>query len=275
MLYLWSIHCNLFGQIDFRGHAIDTIVIKSHQSTYQFNEKGSTIGESDNLIIAYSKSTNGYELIDYYKDKYTRTSRPDTLNIRTIRFTKNTQQKVPDSTIQRISTALDHSGSQLEYFDQLRGPGFLEHVHVKSIKKIAKNHNIKWMLKKRYLSQRNKQEFITSCTSVDTFALYLSTRFDSTGYVVITDASRNFRVRVVTQFGDHHFEGKYPNPLKQPWYDHSDLSQTFPKRILNLNINFALEEILPIKFFLREDLTRKALYEDYITWFFEHRSWVY
>lgn len=275
ILYLWSINCSLFGQIDFRGNAIDTILIKSHRSAYQFDEKGTTLGESDNLIVAFSNSSNGYEVIDYYKDTYTSTIHPDTLIIRTVHFTGSTLQKIPDSTMQRLALALDHSVSPLDAFDQITGHSFTQHVHAGSIRKSARIHGLKWMLKRRYSTRRETEEFITSCTSEDTLALYLYSRFENTGYIVITDASRNFRVRVVTQFGDHHFEGKYPNPLKQPWYDHSDLSQPFPIDVLNLNINFALEEMLPVDFFLRKDITRKALYEDYIRWFFEHRGWVY
>jgi len=275
ILFLWLNQCSLFGQVDFRGHAIDTIVIKSHQSAYQFDEKGSTIGESDNLIIAFSEASNGYELIDHFKDRYTRTSRPDTLRLNTTHLTKNTQLRIPDSSIHRLAKALDHSGSPLEQFNQLNGSSFSEHVHAKSIQEMARKHGLKWMFKKRYSSQQETQEFITSCTSVDTLALYLASRFDSSGYVVVTDASRNFRVRIVTKHDDHRFEGKYPNPLKQPWYDDSDLSQPLPECVLNLDINFALEVILPVDFFLRGDLTLKALYDDYITWFLEHRGWKY
>ena len=140
---------------------------------------------------------------------------------------------------------------------------------------MAKRHGVYWHFRKRYSTKSENELFFKQCLSIDSLQSYLITNFKSLGYPMITDYSNTINIWISTNQKEYRFEGKYPNHIKQPWFNHSDTTSLLPNSILNLSINNSLLYILPKDFLLKESITNKALIDNYIVWYFEKRGMIY
>jgi len=265
----------IFGQqLKFKGELVDTIFIKSHWSVYQFDDKGTTKGKANVFSIVFDFKLNDYVINQYYQDEYVRTIRPDTIKIKTKDLNKGLKKNVAETKLEKLLNSLNKNVEPKDLINQIDTVAFKEFVTAKQIKRIAKTHKIDWEFKRKYSTKEENLAFFKSCKSVDTLKLYFTERFDDVGYVVITDVSNTYNIIISTTNSEYQFEGKYPNPVKQPWYDHSDTSQNLPSIILNLNINKSLKKILPENFWQINTISDEMLFNDYITWYFKRRHMI-
>lgn len=267
---------SIFGQqLQFNGQLVDTIFIKSHWSVYQFDNNGTTKGKADVISFTYNSNQNQYIIDQFYRDEYKRTFQPDTIKLMTKVYKSEIGKEIDFNKIEPLLTSLSSNISNQNLFTQVDTTELKELITKKQIRKVAKRYDIDWQFKKRYSSKEENKDFFKGCKSNDTLKLYLSERFDTSGYVIVTDYSNTINIWISTNKAEYRFEGKYPNPVKQPWYNHSDTSQTFGQAILNLKINQSLYDLLPKNFLLKETISNEALVNDYITWYFERRKMKY
>jgi hypothetical protein len=276
ILILTFLSLSVFGQqLQFNGKLVDTIFIKSHRSVYQFDDSGTTKGKADVISLTFDSNQNHYIIDRFYRDEYKRTFRPDTIKIETKVYKSEIGKEINNEKIESLLISLSNNGSSKDLFKQIDTTELKGLITEKQIRKVAKWYDIDWEFKRRYSSKEENIKFFKSCKSIDTLKIYLSERFDSSGYVVVTDYSNTINIWISTDKSEYRFEGKYPNPIKQPWYNHSDTSQTFGQAILSLEINKSLCELLPKDFLLKETISNEALVNDYITWYFERREMKY
>ena len=240
-------------------------------SAYQFDDNGTTIGQTEELIITYSEKKH-YTVADHIREKYTVTLEPNTLKFKPRSVKKTVGQPISDSLLLSLLSALTHSELPTKTFETITQEYLNEEIDEKRIVGVAKWNNEAWQFKRRYSTPEKNQAYYAECQQLDTFRCYLSQQFDSTGYAMVTDYSNTIWITVKTEKEYYKFEGKYPNPVKQPWYDHTP---KFPRAILNLNINLNLEELLPPGFLMRKSITMDALLEDYVLWYMQRSGKVF
>jgi hypothetical protein len=275
-LILTILSFSVFGQqLQFSGQLVDTIFIKSHRSVYQFDDKGTTKGIADIISFTYDSNQNQYVIDQFYRDEYKRTFEPDTIQLETNVYKSEIGRTIEFDKIELLLAALSTKGSNPDLFTQVDTVKLKESLTEKQIRKIAKWNDIAWQFKRRYSMKEQNTEFFNGCKSIDTLKIYLAERFDTLGYVIVTDYSNTINIWISTNKTEYRFEGKYPNPVKQPWYNHSDTSQSLGLAILNLEINHSLCELLPKDFLLKETISNEALVNDYINWYFERRKMKY
>lgn len=271
-LFVYSV----FGQqLQFNGQLVDTIFIKSHRSIYQFDNKGTTKGEADIISLIFDSENKQYVIDQFCRDKYKGTFRPDTIKLKTKVYKSEIGKEIDVAKIKSLLTSLSTTDSNPNLISQVDKTKLKDLLTEKQIRKVAKWYDIDWHFKRAYSTKKQNLEFFNGCKSMDTLKLYLTERFETSGYVMVTDYSNTINIWISTNESEYRFEGKYPNPIKQPWYYHSNTSQTFGQPILNLKINQSLSELLPKDFLLKETISNEALVNDYITWYFERRKMKY
>lgn len=267
---------SVFGQqLQFNGQLVNTVFIKSHRSVYQFDDKGTTKGKADIISFTFDSNQNKYVIHQFYRDEYKRTFEPDTITLETKVYNSEIGKETDFDKIESLLTALSTNVSNRNIFTQVDTTELKAFITEKQIRKVAKWYDIEWQFKRRYSTKEQNDEFFNGCKSIDTLKIFLKERFDTSGYVMVTDYSNTINIWVTTNTAEYRFEGKYPNPVKQPWYNHSDTSLTLGQPILNLKINQSLSELLPKDFLLKETISNEALVNDYITWYFERRKMKY
>ncbi len=276
IIILTILSVNSFGQqLKFNGELVDTIYIKAHRSVYQFDDKGTTMGKTQILSIAFNPSVNVYQLNQYYQDEYSRTYKPDTIRLKTKILLNKAEKSISNKDIENLLCSLTENIDPNSLINQIDTTAFLNYVTEKQIRKIAKRYKISWNFKRRYSTKEENKDFFNSCKSLDTLKTYLNDRFDTQEYIIVTDVSNTIDIWISTNNSKYSFEGKYPNPYKQPWYNHSDTSQIIATPVLNFEINKSLMAILPPDFLLINTIANKALFDDYITWYFKRRKMKY
>ena len=266
----FSILCfSVFGQrIKYNDEMVDTIIIKSHNSSFQFDKKGTTKGKADIYKIYYDSLDKKYIKHKYYRDEFQLTFRPKAFKLKTIK--RKSRNDIDQTNLQNLITAMSSnidSNKLLEQIDTTQVQGL---ITKNRIKKIAKWYEIDWHFKRRYSTNEENKKFYKECQSIDTFNIYLKNRFNNKLYIMVTDYSNSMNIWITTTTSEYRFEGKYPNPVKMPWYNKNSISNP----ILNLNINKSLENILPKGFLLRKSITIEALVDDYIEWYFKRRDMI-
>ena len=255
----------------YKGDFVDTVQIISNSSYYHFDSRGTTTGIYDEYTMIFNKDKNNYILDPYQRTKYKITHRPDTS------FTKTRRLKQGDLMDRLLLAELL---KQLEIshkkptFDKtgMTNEEFLKLTDKKYILKVAKWHKKDRYFTKAYSTKEQNEAVFKGCQNIDTLNLYLATAFDTSGYVVVSDVDNSCEIIISTISADYRFEGKYPNPFKQPWYNHSDPGHSIPTNVLNFSINSALIAILPSNFSGRETLKFEALTNEYIIWYLKRRG---
>jgi hypothetical protein len=258
-------------QLTYMGDYVDTLKIISNSSYYHFDDHGTTTGTYDEYILVFNKGKNNYILNPYKRTEYKFTLRPDTS------FSKEkilNQGLVVDRLL--ISNLLKQF--EITYlkptFDNIgiKKEEFLKLTDKKHIIQVAKWHKTDWYFKRAYSTKEENVIIFKGCQNIDTLNLYLSTEFDTSGYVMITDVDSHFDVFVSTTTSNYRFEGKYPNPYKQPWYKLSDKGPFDLTSVLNFSINNALIDILPDSFSKIETLKYEAFINEYIVWYLKRQG---
>ena len=275
-LLLISVVLNLslsgFGQIHALNlEDVDTIIISSNLGSYQFDDKGTTISKSENLTIIFSEERGGFIINNHIKETKKTTIEPSSINKKSYKQSKTISNNIHDSLIIGLLEAFNLI-SDLKRAEYLPEKELANYVNKKSIKTIAKLREVDWHFKNQYSTKQMNEEFFKSCQSIDTLSLYLSERFDTLGYVMITDYSNTIHINVIAKGEKFVFEGKYPNPIYQPWYFHNNETNYKITPILDLKINLILEKILPKGFLNRGMISKEALFNDYINWYFERKG---
>jgi hypothetical protein len=265
---------SLAQTVQYNREQLDTLQIQSHLGAYQFDDIGTTKGKTETLTITYSKEKKNYVISDYTEMKYEGTFKPRSFDSKTKTIKKKIGTVINDTLVTQLTMALTSSENPRKTFSELTDKALSSYVKKKTILEVAKWYNLEWRFKMSYSTREENQAFYRSCQSLDTFKVYLSERFDSTGYSITTDYFNSIDIRVVTEKSEYNFEGQYPKPVKQPWYNKSE-STFFAPSILNFSINRSLELILPNDFLLKSTISEEALMFDYMTWYFERRNMKY
>lgn len=268
LLIFFSI--NVFGQqVLFKNELVDTILIRSHRSAFQFDEKGTTKGQAEYLEIVYKKERQEYIIDRYYQDKYNRHIRPDTIKIEKKYYTDSQGKIMANDKLQKLINSINTVKKNNESTDIIPLLNISKVITLRRIKKVAKKDKADWQFSLIYTTRKENRKIEKDCQSIDTFKVYLAERFDTIG-TVVTDYSNDLTVWVVTDKNEYSIKGEYPNPFKQPWWYRKN--GIFIKPIINFSINLALYDILPEKFFLKEKNSKDALVDDYIKWYLERRD---
>lgn len=257
-------------QLIYKGALVDTVKITSNSSYFHFDNEGTTTGVYDAYVIVFNQETNNYILNTYQSNEYKSTFKPDTSirKERIIQKNKGIDQTLIANLLKQFETTYqqptyENIGISKKEFQILTSK--------KQIIKVAKWFNSDWHFKKSYSTTEKNKLIFSGCQNIDTFNLYLTTMFTNSDYVIVTDVEDHFNVIISTSTTDYCFEGKYPNPYKQPWYDHSVIKGFGSSPILNFTINKALIDILPADFSRIETLKFEALTNEYIEWYLKRR----
>jgi len=263
-------------QLMFRGLTVDTIFINGSSGYYHFDDKGTTTGRTDTYIIAFNKTVNNYVVSDYKTVSIKGTYNPDTSKQTVKHLTKDKGKIISNTTIDGLLTAFSSKYVKPTFenigFDK---KDFLSLTDEKHIRKVAKQYKQDWHFKMYYTTKEENRILFDGCQNIDTFNLFVSSKFDTTGFVMVTDVWDVIYVYIKTTDKEFGFEGKYPNVFKQPWYDHSDTSKLMPGSIVNLNINRFLVSILPEKFNRRNTIELQSLADNYIKWYLQRRDIIF
>lgn len=272
--YLLSfLYCSLYGQqLEFRGNVVDAIVIESNESIYQFDQNGTTNYTSDVHSIVYNSTSTRYFVDRSYREKSNQSRSGDSREFKINEYNGEIGKKVSSEKLKILLTALSANAVQENLMNQIDTTKLNDFLIEKHIRKVAKSSGIGWYFRRRFSTKEENIEFYNSLKSLDTLKLYLKERFMDTGYPTTSDYSNAINIRVSTTKRDYWFEGKYPNPIRLPWYDHNFKSTKLPKPIVSPRINQVLFDLLPRKFLLKETISNKALAKDYILWYFKRRQ---
>jgi hypothetical protein len=261
----------VFGQqINFRGFPVDTISISSSSGCSSFDHKGTWSGSDCFYIIAFDKTTNNYLVADFMKVSLRGTIKPQTIT-RKIKHSKQEKGKeILNADLETLFSAFNLKCNKSTFensgYDKQK---FLSLTDDRHILKVANEYKQDWHFRKSYSSKEESKKIFDGCQNIDTFNLFLASKFDTSSYVIVTDVWDKIEVRIVTASKSFLFEGKYPNPFRQPWYDES---AKIPASIVNLNINKSLALILPERFYGRNSLVLRELTYQYIKWYLQRRK---
>jgi hypothetical protein len=258
-------------QLSFHGQLVDTIEITSVSGYYHFDDKGTTTSTFDYYYIGFDKNMGNYNVLEYSREFYKGTYRPDTFEIKREYVNKYKGNIISKANLDSLLTAFS-VGYKKPTFENLAidKQEFLSLTDKKHIRKIAKACKSNWQFKRKYSTKERNKLIFKNCQNIDTLNLFLANAFDTTGYIMITDGWDAMHVYITTIDSSFSFEGKWPNKFKQPWYNHSDTSDFFfSTPIVNLNINRFLIAILPSKFHGLRSIELNSLIDEYIIWYLE------
>jgi hypothetical protein len=263
-------------QLKFRGLSVDTIFIYSSSGYYHFDDKGTTTGRTDIYTIAFDKAVNNYVQADYKTVAMKSTYKPDTSEQTIKHLTKDNDKVISTTVVDGLLTAFSSKYVKPTFENVgLDKQEFVSLTDERHIRKVAKEHKQHWYFKMNYSTKEENNILFNGCQNIDTFNLFVSSKFATTGYIIVTDVWDEMHVYIKTANKEFGFEGKYPNAFKQPWYDHSDTTKPIAGSIVNLNINRFLVAILPEKFYLRNTIELQALVNDYIKWYLQRRDIIF
>jgi len=263
-------------QLKFRGLPVDTIFINGSSGYYHFDEKGTTTGRTDIYIIAFDMNASKYIVVDYKTVSMKGTFSPESSEKTVKHFNKEKGKSISNSSLDGLLTAFSSRYVKPTFenvgFDK---QVFLSLTDEKHIRKVAKRYKQDWHFKMYYTTKEENRILFSGCQNIDTFNLFVNSKFDTTGYIMVTDVWDVMNVYIKTADNEFAFEGKYPNAFKQPWYDHSDNSKIIAGSIVNLDINQFLVAILPDKFHGKNTIELQSLADNYIKWYLQRRNIIY
>lgn len=285
---LFLIGCSAVGQqLHFRGSPVDTIIVSGLSGYYHFEKTAKTTGREDIFQIAFDRKENDYRVVAYEKIRKTINYEPISEKENISRFSRFEGKKVSSQMLEKLLNAFSSPYHPPTYQNLgLDTNTFLGLTDARHIRKIAKRYDEGWQFKGAYSTKEENQVIYEGCQHADTFDLFLSAKFDTTGYVEMCDYWDEIFVKIGSSGKYLVFEGKYPNKFKQPWYDHSSTDSTmiptleegkfkYELRIdpvLNFNINAALADLLPDGFFRKNTIEFKALIYQYLKWYLQRRE---
>lgn len=277
--YAIAMNCcstSLFSQqVIFKNQSVDTFIVRSMYTAYQFDEKGTTKGESDVIIYAFDSLHQQYKIYKYYKDNFEATNKPEKLQVKTKKIELKKEYIIDVVKMNLLLSTLTMQVNFNQLYSQLDTQKIKNLLTEKQVRTVAKWYKIDRLFKPKYSSSEQNKKLFNEILSMDSLKVYLMKRFDTTGYIMVTDYSNTFNLYISTKTNRYVYEGKYPNPVMQPWYHHKSKNITESEMIVNLNINKYLHDFLPENFLLKETISDEALVYDYIKWCFQRRSLIY
>jgi hypothetical protein len=261
-----SISISSFGQqLFYKDKLVDTLKIASNISGYHFDSAGTTTGTYDEIVISYNGFRKKY-LASYDRTLYTTTYKPDTQILVIKHRWKN--KSISSQKLHSLITAFENPYIRPTTNDIGLTLKQLKRYTTKAdILRIAKKNGVGWRFEEKYYSYDSRKVIYDGCQHIDTFKLYLNEVYDSSQYTVVTDYSNTITVKLISDSIQFLFEGKYPFPYKQPWFNKTGEFRYWPKSILNFQINSTLIDILPKDFTNRETIEIRALIDDYLKWY--------
>jgi len=257
----------LFGQqLDFRGEGVDTIEVKSLSRFYNPGDN-SIHGNIHFMSLTFDKTTDSYVVDRFYKEKFDRTSEPDTLIVEQKSKRSKVGKKAERLLLRNLLTALITPLESRDLIDQVDTTKLKSYLTGRRIRKTLTARG-RWCFTKYDATKQERKDFYKSCRSVDTLKIYLNKRFGSSGWPMMTHFTNTMDIWIKSKNINVGYEGKGLNPVRQPWYISDDLqvSGTPLQFIVNLDVNASLYDLLPQRFLHRESISEKALAEDYIRW---------
>ncbi|HLP12868.1 MAG TPA: hypothetical protein VK177_13115 [Flavobacteriales bacterium] len=252
----------------FNNEKIDTVRIVSHVAGYQFDSCGTTIGSKDVYMLVFNAKRGQYEVNSYKRTKYEAT------------FKCGYKEDIYDAFKNRNAAAFDPSVSfrLKKLIADLDTGSLLPAMHNSGISKtrfeeLTSKYAIGNMLRKSGLEKKVKKHFATksatdslvkSIQNVDTFNLYLQTKFGDCSNTMITDACGVISIYIHTFKEIYRFEGEFQDEWFQPWQLYR--KNEWEKDIVNLKINIDLSYILPHGFKQAEALSDTVLIKSYMKW---------
>ena len=261
-------HLTLAQPLAIKGERIDTIVIESTTSSYQFDELGTTKGISEQLFIALNTETNSYVVEAHHHIQFSRTYDEPTNNEKLKCLNQHIGTAINNDLLEQLISSLQISLQPNSMNLSITPKDMRVNASKKEIMKVARNNDWAWQFKSKYSMKEDNELFFEACQSIDTFNLFLNSKFDSILPLMVTDYSNFITVKISTSNNCYSFTGSYPDPLRQPWSN----NLTPDKEVINLNINRALEQILPDGFQNKGSISTQALFELYIVWYFKRNN---
>lgn len=247
----------------FRGDTVIEVVLQSSSGYYNFKEKAN-VGKRDTLSIRLT--ADGWIISSYYHEKIRFDLKEQKFSrnghARKIKAQLNLGAKL-DSLLFELNQSyypLDHS-----YFD-FKANNFT--VTPERVSAQAKKSE--WLYIKSDYKSGNTEASIAAAAKLSDLGLFdafLSTEFDTSGYIIISDVWDAIDIDIVSKSKSYRFQGMYPNTLKIPWLDHTTREDLLPKNLVNPKINRHLLSILPKNFLHRESLQLDHIIDQYIEWY--------
>ncbi|BDD05480.1 hypothetical protein [Aureibacter tunicatorum] len=277
----------LSQQLNFNESQIDSVIIHSCLGSGFYNKKGKSIFKKNKICIGYDSLNNTYKY-DYYKDIKTIHYKGQKASEDIVKKNrKYSNKKVDTGNLNSLFYSFSKEKPANQFFADLK-KDFETNVSKTKILDVAKNYRKDWKFNLNYTTKSEKKSFFNNCASLDTFQLYLNTRFLNKGEIYVIDYTNMFGVTIYTKDSTHNFEGLYPYPFKQPWFKEENIiipTDTLAngeiigllgrKSVLNLNINKYLTLLLPKDFLLRKSISSDELFYDYIEWYLKRRKIIY
>jgi hypothetical protein len=258
-------------QLTFRNESVDTLKIVSSAGHYHFDKKGTYTTLTDQISLVFDSDKQTYLVSSYKRTSNIGTFDPPKVETKEIKTPKPNINPAAIGSLLialqngNIQPTFDNIGITSDQFSSLTAPN--------KIIQVAKWHKSDWHFKKSFSTKEQNEMRFKGCQNKDTFNLYLKDVYEigQTSYAMVTDVHNTFEIFVITKNNKHHFEGKYPNPFRQPWYEISDKSST----TINLSINSTLARLLSKQFNNWASLDFGELTNDYIEWYLKRRGIIF
>lgn len=274
LTFLFVVNIGLLqGQrVSFQGSGIDSFIIQSHWAAYQFDDDGTNVAQEHEYVVIFDEDTEQYLVSNHKEIQVESSFENGMVELMEKNIKRSENNLVPRKKIESLVINLNTNKETEDYFNQLDTLQLKKWLSKRKIRQKAKERGEAWYLQRRYTTRLRKNRFYKSCQSIDSFKRYLTERFQKAGYTVVTDYSNAIDIWIVTATGKYRFEGAYPNPVKQPWYQYIKNGSGIPELVLNLEINESLHAILPKGFIHRKEMSVEGLFRDYLSWYFEKRN---
>tara|TARA_B100000683_G_scaffold218264_1_gene214467 strand:- start:384 stop:1268 length:885 start_codon:yes stop_codon:yes gene_type:complete len=277
----------LSQRLNFNQGEIDSVIIHSYLGSGFYNNNGESVLKRNRICISYDSLAKTFRY-NYYKDikiiHYKSQKTPKKIGTENRKYSN---KKVNIGNLDSLLYAFCKQIPADQSLEDLK-KDFEKDVSKSKILDVAKNHDADWHFKMKYTTKSKNKTFFNKCASLDTFQLYLESRFLNKDFMYITDYSNGFGVTLYTKDSTYNFEGTYPDPFKQPWFNENEILVSkdtltngsirgFIQResVLNFNINKYLTLLLPNDFLLRQSISSDGLFEDYIKWYLKRRRIIY
>lgn len=260
----------------FNGYPVDSVMLESSSGYYHFDKKGTTTGKTDEYVIGFDKQTANYIVAQYVSILSKATFHPETFSEKFKHHREYEGKVVHDPALDSLLAAFScrykkpmaqNIGLSKEIFGNLANDA--------AIMRIAKKHRVAWQFKPKYSGKEENEALFFGCRNMDTLDYFLSSRFDTSGFAIVTDVWVTMDVHIVAGDRKFYFRSKYPNVFKQPWYELYEDKEKFPRSLLNFDINKYLFAILPPNFRRKEDIDIPVLVDEYIKWYLWRRGVIY
>jgi hypothetical protein len=254
-------------QLTYRGEWVDSLIIASNISAYEFDDKGTTRGRYEEMVVLFSEELNGYVLSKYQRTEYIFTFKPESESSKI--KVKARDEKLDQELVSEVLKAFEVDSVQPNFSSiGLSEDEFYGLTKKKRIAKVAKRIFEDW----RYLSKGEKDEFIKGIQSTDTLNFFLNSLTPFFQEIITTDFDDHLEVCIYTKKAVYNFERNYPNDFTQPWLNQSSQTRFNTPHAFNLQVNKVLVDILPPKFSRIESLQFEGLMREYIHWYGRQRD---